>query len=64
MIEIYLTETPLGGKVYLYNVWVDHVRYDEFVSRTGPLTWAEQDDVAREYRRGLDGYVQPSVESA
>lgn len=55
-MDIYVTEDALHGTgLWHYQVWVNGTVYDSFTSRTRPLTWAEQADVAAGYGEGLAG---------
>jgi hypothetical protein len=42
--------------VYLYQIWCDGVVYDSMISRTGWLTWSQQQDIADGYREVLNSW--------
>ena len=50
-VDVELRETNLFGQ-YLYRLYVDGEKYDQFFSRT-PLSWSDQNDVASYYREAL-----------
>lgn len=52
MKDIYIDEANLFGD-WLYRIYVDGTKYDEFFSKTR-LTWSEQNDVVDGYREGLN----------
>lgn len=57
MPTVAVEDTNLGGGLYLYRVYVDYVKYDEFYLRSGyPLTYAQMKDVEDGYRDALENY--------
>jgi hypothetical protein len=56
MKDVYITSTNLYGGMYLYQIWCDGVVYDSMISRTGWLTWSQQQDIADGYREVLNSW--------
>lgn len=54
--DVYVAEAG-GAGINRYVVMVDGKVYDELISSTGPLTSAQQGDVAAGYRDALTGYT-------
>ena len=52
MIDVYVTETILGGQ-WLYQVWVDGKVFKHFYSDSA-LTWSQQDEVATGFREAFN----------
>lgn len=54
MVDVYVSEEWAYHKDAHYIVWVDGEKYDEFTSRTGPLTFRQQIDVSAGYSEALN----------
>lgn len=54
MVDVYVSEEKMYGmRLWVYTVMVDGQIYDTFESKTDPLTWSQQWDVAAGYREAL-----------